>query len=115
MQRNAPNSPKQSPQLALNDASRCCPEQAVALSHCALAAKNDLVLGLLRMGGSLTSQDRQVRAKVENGSHSKRSAALGSQNFTFSFGYVMELSPLPFMSKGERISRQSDGWAHSSL
>ena len=50
MQRNAPNSPKQSPQLALNDASRCCPEQAVALSHCALAAKNDLVLGLLLAG-----------------------------------------------------------------
>ena len=62
---------------------------------------------------ALTLQLQQVRAGPENGSHSKRSAALGSQHHEPSFGFVMRLSHLPTISKGERQSRRTD--AHSSL
>ena len=55
----------------------------------------------------------EVRADVENGSHSKRSAALSSNNQTLSFGRVMNLSLVPTISKGERQTRQNE--AHSSL
>ena len=55
----------------------------------------------------------QVRAKVENASHSRRSVALNSCALNSGFGYAMELSPLPTICKGERPARPSK--AHSSL
>ena len=47
----------------------------------------------------------EARAGPENGSHSKRSAALGSQHHQLSFGCAMRLSPLRTISKGERQIR----------
>ena len=49
----------------------------------------------------------------ENGSHSKRSAALNSRKLNLSFGYVMRLRPLLAIFKGGRQTRQTD--APSSL
>ena len=50
---------------------------------------------------------------AETTSHSNRPAALNFQSLALSFGWVMRLSLLPTISKGEHQTRRID--AHSSL
>ena len=55
----------------------------------------------------------EVRAGPENGSHSKRSAALSSWSLELRFGYVTDPTLVPTISKAERPTRRND--AHGSL
>ena len=63
--------------------------------------------------GALDRDEVRVVINADNGSHSKRPAALRSQRHELSFGHVVRLGPLPTISKGLIPTRRID--AHSAL